>query len=56
MDCNLNVPVQTVKRVIQRASHLKRKKFTIKPPLTDKHKAIRISFATEHIHWKKKWK
>ncbi|CAK9809406.1 Transposable element Tc3 transposase [Anthophora quadrimaculata] len=55
-ECGLGVSVKTVKRVIQKARHLKRKKFAVKPPLKVVHKQRRLDFAVNHLQWKKKWR
>nr|XP_012136354.1 PREDICTED: uncharacterized protein LOC105661966 [Megachile rotundata] len=53
-ECRLSVSVKTVQRIIQKAQHLKRKKFAVKSPLSVVHKQRRLDFAVNHLQWKKK--
>lgn len=48
--------IRSMQCCIHRCKHLKRKKFVQKPPLTKKHKEVRLQFAENHIHWGKKWR
>lgn len=48
--------VRTVRRLLQQAPHIQRRKVLAKPPLTDRHKQARLQFAVTHIHWRKRWR
>ena len=46
--------VSNVRRVLLSCKDIKRLKLKKKPLLTTKHKAERLRFAKERMHWKKK--
>ena len=48
--------VSNVRRVLLSCKDIKRLKLKKKPSLTTKHKAERLRFAKERMHWKKKWR
>jgi len=52
---HLNASVDTVRRVIRRADHLKRLKLKKKPPLNNQRKDSRLVFARYHMTWQKEW-
>lgn len=49
----VNTNLRNVQRIIRECEHLKRKKLQKKPPLSDKHKLLRLQFAKDHVQWKK---
>lgn len=51
----INASVDTVRRVIRKAKHLKRLKLKKKPPLNNQRKDSRIVFARNHMTWKAEW-
>lgn len=51
----VNVCVQTVRRAIQKAKHLKRMKIKKKPPLNEVRKNNRLQFGKEHMTWNNQW-
>lgn len=59
-ECAQKAGVQTniknVRRVINGAAHIKRRKMKRIPPLSNSHKERRKQFARDHIHWKEEWK
>ena len=53
---SVSVSVSNVRRVLLSCKDIKRLKLKKKPSLTAKHKAERLRFAKERMHWKKKWR
>ena len=53
---NVSASVSSVRRVLLSCKDIKRLKLKKKPSLTTKHKAERLRFAKERMHWKKKWR
>lgn len=52
----VSASVSSVRRVLLSCKNIKRLKLKKKPPLTTKHKAERLRFAKDRVHWKKKWR
>lgn len=48
--------IKNVRRVLQAAPQIKRKKMKRIPPLSMSHKDKRKKFARDHIHWKDEWR
>ena len=55
-EAGISASARTVRRVIQAAPHLKRKKLKKCPPLTNDHKERRLAFARNHVQWTENWR
>ena len=53
---SVSASVSSVRRVLLSCKDIKRLKLKKKPSLTTKHKAERLRFAKERMHWKMKWR
>ena len=53
---SVSASVSSVRRVLLSCKDIKRLKLKKKPSLTTKHRAERLRFAKERMHWKKKWR
>ena len=51
---SVSASISSVRRVLLSCKDIKRLKLKKKPSLTTKHKAERLRFAKERMHWKKK--
>ncbi|CAH2092976.1 unnamed protein product [Euphydryas editha] len=55
-EAGVSTNLRNVQRIIHDCEYLERKKLQRKPPLSDKHKLVRLQFAKDHVQWKKKWR
>ena len=53
---SVSASVSSVRRVLLSCKDIKRLKLKKEPPLITKHKAERLHFVKERMHWKKKWR
>lgn len=54
-NAGVSASTSTVRRIINSASHLKRKKLQKKPPLNEQRKIKRLEFCRRHMTWKEEW-